>query len=153
MKSLLPCAIIAIALSGCGGSSDESYTYEDGVALEDGYADGTYCASVDYYNSNTGTSSTYTLEVEIEGNEITTIHWPNGGWLDDSHFSPTDISSGSASFTSDQGYDYNVSIIGEGGSCSTDTYIEEDVAEETEDYTLEDSYYSEDTYTTEEEEI
>jgi hypothetical protein len=42
------------------------------------------------------------------------IHFPNGGWLDDSHFDPPDISEGSASFTSDRGYEYDVQILREG---------------------------------------
>jgi len=32
------------------------------------------------------------------------------GWLDDSHFSPTDISDGTASFTDDRGYEYRVEL-------------------------------------------
>jgi hypothetical protein len=65
--------------------------------------DGDYCASVHYYNPNTGTESDYTLHVEIEDDLLTVIHFPNGGWLDDSHFSPPDISTGEASFTSAKG--------------------------------------------------
>jgi hypothetical protein len=40
------------------------------------------------------------------------IHWPNGGRLDESHFISEDIYSGSCSFTSDKGYEYNVTILG-----------------------------------------
>ena len=54
---------------------------------------------------------------------MTEIHWPNGGWLDDSHFTPPDISNGEASFTSDIGADYNVKIIGNEGDCSTSSYV------------------------------
>lgn len=107
---------------GCGGRSpndSESGYYSE----EDGYEDGTYCAEIDYYYSETGTNSTYTLEVEIENNELTVIHWPNGGWLDDSHFLTPDISDGEASFTSDRGVDYTVRIIGKEGDCSLDTYV------------------------------
>ena len=112
----------------CGGrsssnSEDESseyYNYESSYDEEEdeannekesGYKDGTYSAEIEYYNPETGTSSTYTLDVEIEDNELTVIHWPNGGWLDDSHFTPPNISSGNASFTSDEGYEYEVSIL------------------------------------------
>ena len=59
------------------------------------YEDGTYCATVDYYNPNTGNSNSYVLNVEIENDELITIYWPNGGWLDESHFSFENISSGS----------------------------------------------------------
>ena len=78
----------------------------------EGY-DGKYCADVEYYNPNTGTSSTYTLNVEVEDNTLVTIYWPSGGWLDESHFEPQDISDGNCSFTSDVGYDYEVTITGE----------------------------------------
>ncbi|PKV75290.1 hypothetical protein [Pontibacter ramchanderi] len=124
MKKLLPFTFIAILLFGCGANEDYAYG---------SYSDGTYCAEVDYYNPNTGNSSTYTLEVEIEDDDLTTIHWPNGGWLDDSHFSSTDISGGSASFTSDRGYEYTVTITGEGGNCYTSSYID-DEEEEEDDY-------------------
>lgn len=79
-------------------------------AEEEPYPDGTYSATVDYYNPDTGTSSTYTLDVEVENGELTVIHWPNGGWLDSSHFTPEDITSGSCSFTSDEGNEYTVTL-------------------------------------------
>lgn len=82
-----------------------------------GYSDGKYCAEIEYYYPKTGTRSTYTLEVGIEDNELTIIHWPNGGWLDDSHFYPPDISDGYAEFESDRGVEYTIKIIGEGGAC------------------------------------
>ena len=82
------------------------------------YPDGEYCATVDYYNPNTGTSSVYTLRVEVASQELVTIFWPNGGWLDESHFDPPDISTGEAWFTSDQGYEYEVQIIGDESDCN-----------------------------------
>lgn len=97
--------------------------HEESYSDENGYSDGTYCAEIDYYYSETGTSSTYTLLVEIENNELTVIHWPNEGWLDDSHFTPPDISSGEASFSSDKGVDYTIKIIGNEGDCSTSSYV------------------------------
>ncbi|AEW87266.1 hypothetical protein FCOL_12335 [Flavobacterium columnare ATCC 49512] len=108
---------------------------EESYSDENGYSDGTYCAEIDYYYSETGTSSTYTLLVEIENNELTVIHWPNGGWLDDSHFTPPDISSGEASFSSDRGVDYTVKIIGNEGDCSTSSYVtdEDDLIQQKED--------------------
>jgi hypothetical protein len=120
--------IFALALLGCNGKSKDVYVEEEGSIsfAEDGYEDGTYCAEIDYYYSETGTSSSYTLEVEIEDNELTVIHWPNGGWLDSSHFSPPDISDGEASFTSDVGVDYTVEIIGDSGGCVTDSYAQDE---------------------------
>ena len=116
---------VCLVALGCGSGSDE----ENEAAVEDqdassesfyGYRDGTYCAEVDYYYSQTGTSSTYTLNVDVENNELVVIHWPNGGWLDESHFMPVDISGGEASFTSDRGVDYTVRIMGEEGDCIVD---------------------------------
>ncbi|MBL0202184.1 MAG: hypothetical protein IPP81_19110 [Chitinophagaceae bacterium] len=85
---------------------------------EDGYSDGDYCAVINYYYSKTGTNSTYTLKVEIEDNELVKIYWPNGGWLDNSHFNPPDISDGSASFVSYNGVEYTVTIKGKDIDCS-----------------------------------
>lgn len=96
------------------------------------YEDGAYCATVDYYNPNTGNSNSYVLNIEIESDELITIYWPNGGWLDESHFSSEDISNGSCTFTSDKGYEYTVTIIGE--QCQ---YTDRDISpenEEDEDY-------------------
>lgn len=101
---LLFIVVFTILISSCGGRNS-SYTDDSG------YEDGTYSAEIEYYNPETGTSSTYTLDVEIEDNELTVIHWPNGGWLDDSHFSPPDISSGYAEFRNDEGYEYEVKIL------------------------------------------
>lgn len=88
---------------------------------EEKYPDGTYCAEVEYSNPNTGTNSSYTLTVEVEGNEITQINWPNGGMLDQDHFSGAELDKdGSTSFTSDMGYDYEVQVTGSEGDCITD---------------------------------
>jgi hypothetical protein len=98
-------------ISSCGNSSDEEYPIEG--QTEEGFEDGTYCADVNYYNPNTSTDKTYTLEVEVSNNEVVQINWGNGGWLDEDHFSaPTLDENGSCSFTSDRGYDYTVEITG-----------------------------------------
>lgn len=86
------------------------------------YPDGTYCAEVEYYNPNTGTLSLYTLNVDVEDGDMTVIHWPNGGWLDDTHFYPENISSGEVEFTSDRGYIYTVTLDSYGGCSYTDEY-------------------------------
>lgn len=91
--------------------SNDNFNSEDENSDEEAYPDGTYSAEVDYYNPDTGTSSTYTLDVEVENGELTVIHWPNGGWLDSSHFTPQDITSGSCSFISDEGYHYSIELL------------------------------------------
>ena len=102
------------------------------------YPDGTYCAEVEYYNPNTGTRSTYNLDVEVEDGDLALIHWSNGGWLDESHFTPQNISSGTVHFTSDRGYRYTVSLTSYGGGCYSDISslkrtIENDIEEEKKD--------------------
>ena len=112
--------VFLLTFNACGGGSGSSD--EDSEAYEEdeeavGYADGTYCADVEYYNPNTGTRSDYTLNVEVEDNEVTVIYWPNTGYLDDDHFSPEELdSNGECSFESDKGYEYTVSI--RGSECS-----------------------------------
>ena len=127
--------IFLLLVFGCKNSNSDSESKYDEESNEYGYADGTYCAEINYYYSETGTQSTYTLEVEIENNELTVIHWPNGGWLDSSHFLPPDISDGEATFTSDANVDYTVRIIGKEGECVTESYAkdENDLVREKED--------------------
>lgn len=103
-------------LVSCGGGDDDS---SEGRSVITGkYDDGTYCADVTYYNPNTGTRNTYTLNIEVENNEVARINWGNGGWLDGSHFNPEELDSyGYCSFTSDKGYKYEVQISG--SECSS----------------------------------
>ena len=124
----------SVGLSSCSSDSDESAETEDSSPVS-GYANGTYCAEVTYYYSPTGTNSTYTLLVDVEDNHLVKIHWPNGGWLDQTHYNGPDIEDGDASFTSDVGADYTVRIQGEEGSFSTDSNAtgEADVVQEHED--------------------
>jgi hypothetical protein len=96
--------------------SNMNKDYIDGQT-DEGFEDGTYCAEVNYYNPNTGTSSTYTLEVEVYNNEVVQINWNNGGWLDEDHFTASSLDEyGTCSFTSYNGYDYTVEIVGK--NCS-----------------------------------
>jgi hypothetical protein len=119
-----------LLFAGCNNNSrsrsssetDENYSENaDNESEDDGYKDGTYCAEVEYYNPSTGTRNTYDLDVEVEGGELTVIHWPNGGWLDNSHFYPENITDGECEFTSEKGYRYMVTL-GEFGGCG---YIDE----------------------------
>ncbi|HLP36954.1 hypothetical protein [Lacibacter sp.] len=112
--------VFLLTLASCTNSSysssDESETTSE---PEDEYSDGTWCADVEYYNPNTGTRNTYSLDVEVENGELTQINWPNGGWLDESHFTAEDISEGECSFTSDKGYEYTVTLTTKGGGCGS----------------------------------
>ena len=145
MKNLLMLLLAVAFLSSCKKKSDSSEsissssnntssfadftetnvedmdisTWEDAEKYQEAtgdYPDGTYCADVEYYNPNTGTRKTYELDVEVENGDLVQINWSNGGWLDESHFEPGDISSGSYSFTSDEDYEYTVTL-GDFGGC------------------------------------
>lgn len=108
-------SLFFLFILGCGSKGDSIAT-EDTEANPK-YPDGTYCAEVTYHNPETGTTNTYTLNVEVENNELTEIYWNNGGWLDDSHFNPEQLNdSGQCSFTSDKGYEYEIEI--RGSKCS-----------------------------------
>lgn len=64
-------------------TKDEDDSEESSVEDSDcKYGDGTYSASVDYYNSETGYSATYNLEVEVQDCQIVQINFPNDGYLD-----------------------------------------------------------------------
>lgn len=96
---------------------------EDETSIDsDELYNGTYCAEVEYYNPNTGSRSNYDLDVEVEDGYLVHIDWPNGGWLDETHFTSEDISSGECSFTSDRGYRYTVTLGEKGGGCYSDGY-------------------------------
>lgn len=124
---------IFLVFISCKKESNDAYTSdaenevqtlynEDNASSSEAYSDGTYCADIEYYNPETGTSSTYTLNVEVENNELSVIQWPNGGWLDSSHFSPEELdSNGSCSFSTYDGKQYDIQITG--SECSfTDEY-------------------------------
>jgi hypothetical protein len=110
--------VLFVAFQSCKKANssyedDETESFVSESESSEAYPDGTYAADVEYYNPDTGTRNTYTLNVEVESNEVTVIHWPNRGWLDDSHFSSQELdSSGYCSFTSDQGYEYSIQITG-----------------------------------------
>jgi hypothetical protein len=75
------------------------------------FEDGTYSATVDYNNSETGYSATYNLDVEVQDCQIVQINFPNDGYLDDDHISYADIEEdGSASVTGEDGKTYEIQI-------------------------------------------
>ena len=91
IKNILLIFLVPFLLS-CGNSNENlNDELEEYYSYDDGFESGDYCAEVDYYNPNTGTSSTYTLNVEVEDNVLVTVHWPNGGWLDETHYLPADL--------------------------------------------------------------
>ena len=69
--------------NGTSTISDEDSDNGDG---EEGLEDGEHSATVTYDNPVTGTHSTYNLDVTVEDNEVKYIHFPNGGYLGDYHY-------------------------------------------------------------------
>lgn len=132
MKRIIYFLVIFIVFQSCS-TGNSGPDYEEDYVTEDGYEDGTYCADVSYYNPNTGTSNSYTLEVEVQSNQVTQINWGNGGWMDEDHFYAQDLDdNGYCSFSSDKGYDYTVQIIGQDCGGTDETSIESDMQEDEE---------------------
>ena len=121
MKKIL-CSLLVLAFISCDGpnkssayknnldNEDESVStfdeFEEDEYEEDnyGFEDGTYSATVDYYNPSTGYSATYSLSVEVQNNYVTTIYFPNDGYLDQDHIYPDQLD--------ENGF---VNIVGEDG--------------------------------------
>lgn len=75
------------------------------------FEDGTYSATVDYDNPETGYYATYTLDVDVEDCQVIQINFPNDGYLDEDHISFADIDEdGSASVDGDNGKTYEIKI-------------------------------------------
>ena len=115
--------------SNDNASSDtEGTEYAIEGQTADGFEDGTYCAEVDYYNPNTGTNNTYTLEVEVQYNEVVKILFGNGGWLDSDHMTPQTLDeNGECVITTDRNYEYAIKITGKYCDYPDNINPEEDV--------------------------
>lgn len=112
--------LVLFLLSSCVGksrSSNNRYFYNE-IDEEECYEeeprrieDGTYSADVDYYNPDTGYSSNYTLDVEVQDGCVVVIDFPNGGYLDDSHIDPTELDKdGNCTVYDDKGREYEIHI-------------------------------------------
>jgi len=87
--------------------SDETSEYLSGCRLEDG----TYSATVDYYNPETGYSTTYTLDVDVQDCQVVQINFPNDGYLDEDHISYADLDEdGTATVYGEDGKTYEIQI-------------------------------------------
>jgi hypothetical protein len=107
-----------LSITSCKKSADNSEdseevsTNSEVEVVEEAYSDDTYCADVDYYNPDTGTRNSYTLNVEVEGNEVVRISF-SSGWLDSSEFSSEELDSGGAcSITCFDGRQFDIQITG-----------------------------------------
>lgn len=114
VRYVAPLVLLLTLLVACKGKIQEDSVSSNKTISVENYPDGIYCADIVYYNPNTSTERNYTLNVEVENNRLTKIYWSNGGWLDETHFSPPELNdNGSCSFTSDKGKSYTVRIIGD----------------------------------------
>lgn len=78
---------------------------------EEQIEDGTYTATVDYYNPNTGYSNTYTLDVEVENGEVVQIDFPNDGYLDECHIYPSEVDEdGSCHIEDEEGRSFDIQL-------------------------------------------
>lgn len=76
-----------------------------------GFDDGSYSASVDYNNPETGYSATYTLDVDVEDCQVVQINFPNDGYLDEDHITAADLDEdGNASVDGEDGKTYEIKI-------------------------------------------
>jgi hypothetical protein len=125
---------LMLLLQACGGSSGSSD--DESIEIDGTYQDGTYCSNVEYYNPSTGTRNTYQLNVEVENNAVVKIIFPNGGWLDDDHFSPQELDrSGYCSFTSDNNNEYVINITGSECDFTDESRLRRDVEDDISDIT------------------
>ena len=93
------------------GSEYVDNDYNNGDETNSSIEDGTYSATVDYYNPDTGYSNTYTLDVEVEDNLIVQIDFPNDGYLDDTHIEPQELDEdGHCSIEDDEGRTFDIQL-------------------------------------------
>ncbi len=119
---LLP---IALMLQACGSGQEQeggleatsteievsTETYAEEEETSEVFEDGTHTATVYYNNSETGHSATYTLDVEVEGNEVTTIYFESGGYLDSDHIQSAELDeSGNATIYGEGSKTYEVQL-------------------------------------------
>jgi hypothetical protein len=93
--------------------SNESENEENSIESNSGckFEDGNYSATVDYNNPETGYSSSYTLDVEVQDCQVIQINFPKGGYLDEDHISFADIDEdGRASVDGEDGKTYEIQI-------------------------------------------
>ena len=96
---------------------------------------GEYLAQVNYKNRNTGYSAYYQLKVTVNENELTTIHFSNGGILDQSHFDDGEMDGeGEFRFTDDRDREFEIKLISPFDQYSATTYDEYYLNKEFEQY-------------------
>jgi len=76
------------------------------------FQDDAYSADVEYYNPETGTRNSYTLDVEVDNNTVTVIHFPKGGWIDETHITSGGEldEDGTTTIYTDEGHEFTITI-------------------------------------------
>lgn len=71
--------------------------------------------NVEYYNPRTGTQSTYTLDVDYDGNgDVERINFDHGGYIDESHIvSQQHNGDGTITVETDNGVEFTVEESGD----------------------------------------
>ncbi len=93
--------------SNSENSDNENTVSSSGCKFEDG----TYSATVDYFNPATNYSATYTLDVNVQDCQVVQINFPNDGYLDEDHISAADLDEdGNASVDGEDGKTYEIQI-------------------------------------------
>jgi len=77
-----------VACKACKEDAKESVEKKEDSSYK---YNGVYCAFVTYYNPKTKFDNAYALNVEIENNFLKRIIFPQGGWLDETHFTPQEF--------------------------------------------------------------
>lgn len=76
-----------------------------------GFENGEYDATVEYYNPKTYYTATYDLTVDVKDCKVTVIHFPKGGWLDNTHIKPAALDEdGEASAIDDKRRKWDIHI-------------------------------------------
>lgn len=89
--------------------SDEVYSEDSDLGCK--FEDGTYSATVEYDNPETGYSATYNLDIEVQDCQVVQINFPNDGYLDEDHISYADIDEdGTAIVYGEDGKTYEIQI-------------------------------------------
>jgi hypothetical protein len=103
------------ATSSRSGPDAQSPDPDDSGGNENSaFPDGTYSATVEYYNPETGYSATYTLDVDVQDGQVVEIHFPKGGYLDEHHITPADLDEdGDAEVEGEDGKTYSIHIEGQ----------------------------------------
>lgn len=125
LKNLIMIFIFCFIIS-CNKKSNDSEVNSNYTSIEDnedeqnetdssisicGLEDGSYSATVDYNNPETGYSANYTLDVDVEDCQVVQINFPNDGYLDEDHISAGDLDQdGNASVYGEDGKTYEIKI-------------------------------------------